>query len=412
MNFIFEFFVGVSNGLGEIWSHKIRSMLSMVGIILGCAALVAMMSVVENLMKDSRQAFEESGGVELIEVVRQDVPDEQADIASLSKGLTIDDAYAIRYAVPLIEYISPQIWVSHERVRGKRGRTWMPVFAIFGDNVDIGQLEIERGRNLCELDMRSYASVAVVGSEYARVVFAPGEDPIGKFVRVKGSLYQIVGVMKHYERIVGGRNVLARKNRLIYIPITTAAMRYRGDRGVNTIYMKVRDARNLSDVVSQVENTMNQMHNGIQDFSITTREAELEKYKAREMKWKMGLGGVALISLFVGGIGIMNVMLAVINERIREIGVRKALGARSSDIFMQFLAESVVISFLGGLFGMILSVALVFVLKQILGAEEMAVPFDSMMYAMLFSISIGIVSGVYPSLRAARLDPITALRYE
>ena len=189
-------------------------------------------------------------------------------------------------------------------------------------------------------------------------------------------------------------------------------MRYRGDRGVNTIYMKVRDARNLSDVVSQVENTMNQMHNGIQDFSITTREAELEKYKAREMKWKMGLGGVALISLFVGGIGIMNVMLAVINERIREIGVRKALGARSSDIFMQFLAESVVISFLGGLFGMILSVALVFVLKQILGAEEMAVPFDSMMYAMLFSISIGIVSGVYPSLRAARLDPITALRYE
>ena len=140
MNFIFEFFVGVSNGLGEIWSHKIRSMLSMVGIILGCAALVAMMSVVDNLMKDSRQAFEESGGVELIEVVRQDVPDEQADIASLSKGLTIDDAYAIRYAVPLIEYISPQIWVSHERVRGKRGRTWMPVFAIFGDNVDIGQL--------------------------------------------------------------------------------------------------------------------------------------------------------------------------------------------------------------------------------------------------------------------------------
>ncbi|MBO7521216.1 MAG: ABC transporter permease [Opitutales bacterium] len=412
MNIFYGFFVGIVNGLGEIWSHKIRSILSMIGIILGCAALVAMMSVVDNLMSDARKAFEEMGGVELIEITRQDVPAEQQEIASLSKGLTIDDAYAIRYAVPLIEYISPQIWVSHERVRGKRGQTWMPVFAIFGDNVDIGQLEVDQGRNLCEMDMKSYASVAVVGSEYARVMFAPGEDPIGKFVRVRGSLYQIVGVMKHYERMVGGRNVLARKNRLIYIPITTAAMRYRGDRGVNTIYMKVRDARNLSDVVAQIENTMNQMHNGIQDFAVSTRESELEKFRARELKWKVGLGGVALISLFVGGIGIMNVMLAVINERIREIGVRKALGARSSDIFMQFLAESVVISFLGGLFGMALSIGLVFLLKHILGAAEMAVPFNSMIYAMLFSITIGIVSGVYPSLRAARLDPITALRYE
>ena len=175
MNIVYGFFVGIVNGLGEIWSHKIRSMLSMIGIILGCAALVAMMSVVDNLMSDARKAFEEMGGVELIEITRQDVPAEQQEIASLSKGLTIDDAYAIRYAVPLIEYISPQIWVSHERVRGKRGQTWMPVFAIFGDNVDIGQLEIAQGRNLCEMDMQSYASVAVVGSEYARVMFAPGE---------------------------------------------------------------------------------------------------------------------------------------------------------------------------------------------------------------------------------------------
>lgn len=412
MNLIWEFCVGIANGLGEIWSHKIRSMLSMIGIILGCAALVAMMSVVENLMKDSRETFEENGGIELITVSKQDVPDAQLEIASLSKGLTIDDAYAIRYSVPLIEYISPQIWVSHERVSGRGGTTWMPVFAIFGDNIDIGQLEVEKGRSLCEMDMKNYASVAVVGSEYVQTAFGPGVDPIGKFVRVKGSLYQIVGVMKHYEKMVGGRNLLRRKNRLIYIPITTAAMRYKGNRNVNTLYMKVGDAKYLSDAVNQIENTMNQMHNGIQDFTIDTKEDELEKFKAKEMQWKLGLGGVALISLFVGGIGIMNVMLAVINERIREIGVRKALGARSSDIFIQFLAESVVISFLGGLFGMILSIGLVRLLGIILSAPDMEVPFDSMFYALLFSVSIGIVSGVYPSMRAARLDPITALRYD
>lgn len=412
MKIVIDFFVGITNGLGEIWSHKIRSMLSMVGIVLGCAALVAMMSVVENMLYESRKAFEEMGGIELIQVDRQDVPDEQADIASLSKGLTIDDAYAIRYSVPLIEYISPQIYVSHERVRGKRGRTWMPVFAIFGDNIDIGQLEVERGRSLCEMDMQSYASVAVVGAEYADIVFGPGEDPVGKFVRIRGSLYQIVGVLKKYERMVGNRNVLRHKNRLIYIPITTAAMRYRGDRGVNSIYMKVGDAKYLSDAVVQVENTLNQMHNGIQDFNIKTGEAELEKFRMREIKMKVSLGGVALISLLVGGIGIMNVMLAVINERIREIGVRKALGARSSDIFIQFLAESVVISFLGGLLGMGLSIAVVYILRIPLDAPHMTVPFNAMLYALLFSISIGIVSGIYPSIRAARLDPITALRYE
>lgn len=412
MKVIYDFIVGISNGFGEIMSHKLRSLLSMSGIILGCAALVATMSVVTNMVNQDRKVFEEAGGIEFVEILRQEVPAEQMDIASLSKGLTIGDAYAIRYAVPLVRYVSPQIWVSNERIQGKRGRTWMPVFAIFGDNIFIGGHEIDQGRALCELDMQSYASVAVVGSTYVRAMFSPGEDPIGKFVRIRGSLYQIVGTLKHQERLLNGQNVLEGKNRIIYIPITTASMRYRGDRGVNNVFVKVRDADTLSDTVAQIENTLKQTHNGIQDYEIRTAEDKYAEFKRNEVNRMLSLGGVALISLIVGGLGIMNVMLAVINERIREIGVRKALGARSSDIFIQFLAESVVISFLGGLFGMVLSIGLVQILKTPLNAPDMEVPINAMINALVFSLSIGILSGIYPSLRAARLDPITALRYD
>ena len=412
MKIFYDFFVGITNGFGEIMSHKMRSLLSMSGIILGCAALVATMSVVTNMVNEDRKLFEEAGGIEFVEIVRQEVPAEQQEIASLSKGLTIEDAYAIRYGVPLVRYVSPQIWVSHERVQGKRMRTWMPVFAIFGDNVEIGGYEIEKGRNLCELDMQNYASVAVVGSDYADTAFGPGEDPIGKFIRIRGSLYQIVGVLKKQERIVNGQNILWRKNRIIYIPITTASMRYRGDRGVNNIFVKVRDAEYLSQVVAQIDNTLSQTHNNIQDFDIKTAEDKYEEFKRKERNRMLSLGGVALISLIVGGLGIMNVMLAVINERIREIGVRKALGARSSDIFIQFVAESVVISFLGGLFGMMLSILLVEVLKTPLEAPNMEVPINALLNALMFCLSIGILSGIYPSIRAARLDPITALRHD
>lgn len=412
MKLLVDFFVGISNGLGELMSHKLRSLLSMSGIILGCAALVATMSVVVNMVNEDRKLFEEAGGIEFVEVVREEVPAEQLDIASLSKGLTIDDAYAIRYAVPLVRYISPQISVSHERVQGKRRATWMPVFAIFGDNIDIGGYEIAQGRSLCEMDMQSYASVAVVGSDYVNTAFGPGEDPIGKFVRIRGSLYKIVGVLKHQERIVNGQNILWRKNRIIYIPITTASMRYRGDRGVGSLFIKVQNASLLSDAVAQIENTLHLTHNGIQDFSLKTAEDKYEDFKRKERNRMLSLGGVALISLVVGGLGIMNVMLAVINERIREIGVRKALGARSTDIFIQFLAESVVISFLGGLFGMVLSIGLVQLLKAPLEAPNMEVPVNAMINALLFSLSIGILSGIYPSIRAARFDPITALRHE
>ena len=162
---------------------------------------------------------------------------------------------------------------------------------------------------------------------------------------------------------------------------------------------------------------MLQMHNGLKDFNISTNEETLESFRKTESAFKLSLGGVAGISLFIGGIGIMNVMLASINERIREIGVRKAVGARGSDLFLQFLAEAAVISVMGGIIGLSVSMGIVwlmnFILIQAIPTQAVAtLDWKIMAQGLGFSVIVGLVAGVYPALRAAKLDPIEALRHE
>jgi ABC-type antimicrobial peptide transport system permease subunit len=170
----------------------------------------------------------------------------------------------------------------------------------------------------------------------------------------------------------------------------------------------------MPDLIEQIENTLIQTHRGILDFEVRTQEEQMAELEKLEKSFTYSLGGIAGISLLVGGIGIMNVMLASVSERIREIGVRKAIGARSYDIFIQFLAEAVVISLLGGLLGLFLSIGLLSIARDLIpGGENISlIPISVMIYGFLFSSLIGLASGVYPALRASRLDPIDALRYD
>lgn len=415
MNPIGDIYTGATNGLSEVWSNKVRSLLSMSGIILGVAALVAMVGIVQGMLGNMRASFERSGGVLKLEVLPREAPESQLHIAGISPGMTWRDIGAIEKAIPLAAYVTPIVDMSWERFIANGRREHAMLQGVTPDFMGIRSNEIEYGRFISDYDVEAKSPVIVLSTHIVDRLFKGKKNVVGLQVRVRGQIYTIVGQFKGVS-VDGapGRKNFNWESRLNYIPATTAMARYKGDDTVNRIEVLSGRVEDMPDLIEQIENTLTQTHRGITDFEVRTQEEQLAELKKLENSFTYSLGGIAGISLLVGGIGIMNVMLASVSERIREIGVRKAIGARSHDIFIQFLAEAVVISVLGGLFGLVASVGLLSVARDLIpeGQGINIMPVSAMLYGFLFSSLIGLASGVYPAIRASRLDPIDALRYE
>ncbi|MGZ0654021.1 ABC transporter permease [Coraliomargarita sp. W4R72] len=418
MNPVGDIYTGATNGLREVWSNKVRSLLSMSGIILGVAALVAMVGIVQGMLGNMRASFERSGGVLKLEVYPQEAPESQLHIAGISPGLTWRDIGAIETAIPLAAYVSPVVDMNWERFIANGRREGAILHGVTPDYAGIKSNELLHGRFISDYDIDSKSPVIVVGAHIAGRLFAGTPNVVGQQVRVSGQVYTIVGQIKPIGPAVAPGSGRGRRfnyeERLNYIPATTAMSRYKGDDEVNRIEILAYEVGDMPDLIEQIENTLTQTHRGILDFEVRTQDEQMAELKKLENSFTYSLGGIAGISLLVGGIGIMNVMLASVSERIREIGVRKAIGARSHDIFIQFLAEAVVISVLGGLFGLVASVGLLSVAREFIpeGQNISNMPVSAMFYGFLFSSIIGLASGIYPAMRASRLDPIDALRYE
>ena len=403
----------VINGLRELQANKVRSLLSMSGIILGVASLVAMVTVVEGMMGNFKQFVDGMGGLEKIMVEPQSLPPEQRHLAALSKSITLRDVDQIRARLPLITNISPEVRVGWETIvsEGREAGAW--ILGCTPDYLPVAKRWIDpgQGRFISDLDILYRSDVAVLGASTAKDLFPPNADPLGKFIRVRGKRFLVVGLLNQINGLHGWRNGG------VFIPITTATSKFTANTNLTALGMRIADANSLHDAVSQVERSLLQMHHGLKDFRIDTNEETLESFRKTQSAFKLSLGGVAAISLLIGGIGIMNVMLASINERIREIGVRKAVGARGSDLFLQFLAEAAVISVMGGIIGLSVSMGIVWLMNYILtqAIPSMAVGtlnWKIMAQGLGFSVIVGLVAGVYPALRAATLDPIEALRHE
>jgi len=387
-----------------------------------------MVTVVQGMVGNFRQFVDAMGGIEKITVTREQLPKEQEHLAELSEGITMRDVERIRKTVPLVANISPEARVGFERliIDGRETSTY--VTGVTADYLPVAKRWIDpgAGRFVSGLDVLNMNDVIVLGSAVVPELFGANEDPVGKVIKLRGRRFTVIGVLNNIEgtgmqvrsansRSSGG--AWRWRNSGAFIPVSTAQAKFIGNDRLSGLGLRIGDAELLRDAVEQTERTMLAGHKGLRDFAISTNEQTLEDFRKTEAAFKLSLGGVAGISLFVGGIGIMNVMLASINERIREIGVRKAVGARGSDLFLQFLAEAAVISVVGGIIGLVVSMGIVslmnYILTQALPTGAVAtLDWVIMSQGLAFSVIVGLVAGVYPALRAAKLDPIEALRHE
>jgi len=392
--------------------NKMRTFLTCLGIIIGVAAVIAMVSIGTGARAAVESRFE-SMGTNLIYV--------GGSFRSMSgvrtqsgqyNRLTIEDAKAIA-KLPSVEAISPSVTSRAQLVYGSKN--WNTMVQGTGEEYPlVRKWEIAAGSYFDESMVRSAAKVCVIGADIKTNLFDEGEDPVGKTVRVSRVPFLVLGVFKSK----GESGGFGSRDDMVCVPYTTAIKRLQRSDNIQSIDVSAVSSAKTTDAQNEITELLRIRHRipegGTDDFTVRNMAEIAEGAAEATGILTILLGSIASISLLVGGIGIMNIMLVSVTERIREIGIRMSIGARQQDILLQFLAEAIVLSLLGGIIGIGLGVGVSKVLKYIpiFSSITTMVSWTSVLMAFFFSGSVGIFFGFYPARKASKLDPIEALRYE
>jgi putative ABC transport system permease protein len=405
-------------GLASLFAHKLRSLLTMLGMIFGVGAVVAMLSITAGAQKEM-MSFIDQLGVNNIIVEAHEALDrnELQTVRAISPGLSFRDFRAISENVSGLVAITPRKRFKPQKLLPKTSQEPPQLIGVLPNFVEINSLKLVAGRFFTEEENKSSSPVCVLG-EGAKVNLLGYDSGVGKYVKVNDTWLQVVGVLT--PQASGDSDVegaqAANRNNLIIAPLNTVMRRFEDNTSylkdeIDGIYMKVGTNVDSIETSNVVRAILTATHKDAGDFTVIVPAGLLEQKKQTQMIFNVVMICIAGISLLVGGIGIMNIMLATVLERTREIGVRRAIGARQKDIVRQFLTEAVLISIVGGLIG----IAFGFTLSKIIASAagwSTLVTTSSIVIAFGVSVSIGLLFGIYPAVQAAKLDPIEAIRYE
>jgi len=402
------------SALGNLAAHKLRSALTMLGMIFGVGAVIAMLSIGAGAERQALGMIERLGLHNILVRAREMKRDELEEIRKKSLGVSRRDAQAILDGVPGVLLAEPRVQVETFKIMSESRKTEANVHGVSHRRDELSHLIVREGRFLDPLDEREHAQVCVVGPRVARDLFGY-ESPLGRRLKINDVWFEVIGVLQPSEggSSFQGVNIGSTADE-IYMPFTTAMRKFDRDpleAPLDEIVVRLDAAGSPRTTATAIDSLLDRLHAGAADYDLVVPEALLEQSRRTQRLFNIVMGCIAGISLLVGGIGIMNIMLATVLERTREIGVRRAVGARRADIRTQFIIESFAISLLGGVAGVIMGVGIARVVAAYAGWPTV-VTLLSILLSTGVSVAVGLISGIYPAVRAAELDPIDALRYE
>ncbi len=396
----------VKTALWSLAANKLRSSLTMLGIIIGVAAVITMISLGKGAQESITSSISSMGSNLLF--IRPGAPTQQHVRSANAETLNLDDADAVRKQVAHVVGVAAEVNRQAQVKYMSRNRN-ISIIGTVPEYQEVRNSPVERGRFLERRDVISESRIAVIGVDVASDLFG-ARDPVGREIQIRGMNFLVVGLMKEK-----GSTGWSNPDDQIFVPLTTAQRRLFGIEFIHNLNVKIDSEDNITEAQADVERLLRTRHHLLTadepDFNIRSQVEVLQRMGDMVQTFTLLLGGIAGVSLLVGGIGIMNIMLVSVTERTREIGIRKAIGAKRGDILRQFLIEAVVMSLLGGAIGIGLGWLGALAFRTYSEWNTRISP-DSVALAFAFSTAVGLFFGIWPATKAARLNPIEALRYE